>query len=127
RGLMLVGWLVLTAWLTWRLVVRPLREPVPPAELAGRVDRYFPGLAERLTTLVELRGRAEPGNGSRALMGVLARETDQRARRLDFSRVAPVGPTVVTAALAALVAIVLLAPLAFVGGSGERVRRFVLP
>ncbi len=127
RGLMLVGWLAAAGLVAWRLVVRPWREPVPAAGLAALVERYFPGLSERLTTLVELHERIEPGNGSRGLVGVLARETDQRTRRLDFSRAAPAGPAVSVAALAAVAAVAVLAPLALVGGSGERVRRFALP
>src|SRR5437879_776274 len=85
RGLLLIGWLAGTGLAAWRLVVRPWRGPVPAAELAARVERHFPGLSERLTTLVGLHERAGPGNGSRALMAVLAKEADQRTRRLNFS------------------------------------------
>ncbi|HET6572703.1 MAG TPA: hypothetical protein VFG68_03800 [Fimbriiglobus sp.] len=127
RGVLLCGWLVWCGLVAWRLVVRPWRDGVPASELAGLLERYFPGLSERLTTLVELNDRADPGNGSRALIGVLARETDQRTRRLDFARVAPTRPAVGLGSLALAVSVLLLAPLAVVPGSGERVRRFVLP
>ena len=60
-------------------------------------------------------------------MTVLAKETDQRTRRLEFSRVAPSRSSVGIAALAAVVALAALVPLALVPGSGERVRRFALP
>jgi hypothetical protein len=127
RGLMLLGWAALTMLVCWRMVVRPWRDPIPAAELAARVEQYFPGLSERLTTLVELHEHAGPGNGSRALIGVLARETDQRTRRLDFSRVAPTGPAVTATVLAVAAAAAFVGQLAFAGFAGERVRRFALP
>src|SRR5262245_61429463 len=66
RGVLFAGWLGLAAFAGWRWVARPLRGPVPAAELAARVEQTYPGLAERLTTLVELSEQAGRGNGSRA-------------------------------------------------------------
>ena len=65
RGVLLFGWLVGCGLLAWRLVVRPWRGGVSAAELAGRIERDFPGLSERLITLVDLNQHADPGNGSR--------------------------------------------------------------
>lgn len=127
RGVLLLGWLLGCGLLAWRLVLRPWHGEVHMAELVTRIERDFPGLSERLITLVELNRHADPGNGSRALMTVLAKETDQRTRRLDFSQIPPDRSSVRVAALATVSALVVLVPLAMVSGSGEQVRRFALP
>src|SRR5690349_8524324 len=67
RGLLLVGWLLTAVLLGWLLVIRRLRGDIPPRELAAAIEREFPNLAERLSTLVELSEKAEPGNGSKGM------------------------------------------------------------
>src|SRR5262245_45035010 len=78
RSLLLVGWLALVAAIAYRAVLLPALRPLTAAELAALIERHFPGLGERLTTLVGLNGRPDPGNGSRSLIGALKREADQR-------------------------------------------------
>ena len=127
RGALLLGGLVGCGVLAWRLVVRPWSDGVPTDELAGLIEHDFPGLSERLITLVELARHTDPGNGSRALMAVLARETDQRARRLEFSRVSPTRSSVRVAKLAAAAVVLAVAQLVLVPGARERIRRVALP
>lgn len=126
RGLLLCAWLVIGFVALWRLVLQPMRAPIPLADLAAAVEERYPSLAERLYSVVELSEEAVPGNGSEALIAVLTRETAQRSKRLNFHRAAPtravlklIGITVV----AGLLATVLL----FASGATEYARRFLLP
>src|SRR4051812_18241454 len=92
RCLLQLGWLGLTAYLTWRLVAVPWRTEIPLEEVARQVEDQFPGLGERLLSAVELRDAAEPANGSPQLIGTLAREAELRTRSMDFAQAAPVWP-----------------------------------
>lgn len=127
RGLLLSGWVAGGGLAAWRLVLRPLRRPIPVADLAAAVEGRYPSLAERLYSVVELSEHAGPGNGSQALIAVLTRDTAQRTRRLNFFRAAPTGSVVRLALLAVLAAASALAPVLVVTGAAERVRRFLLP
>lgn len=127
RGLVLAGGLVLLAAAFWLLVLRRSRGPVPAEQLAAAVEEHHPNLAERLRTLVELSENAEPGNGSRAMIALLAKETEKRAKRLNFLAAAPIGFSLRLAAFAVLVALAAVSPLFLVRGSTERVRRALLP
>lgn len=127
RGLLLAGWLAGLVATAWRCVGRPLRSPVPVPLLAAAIEAQFPSLSERLSTLVELSEQADDGNGSQALIAVLAKDTAQRTRRLNFYKAAPTGSAVRAGFLAAGVALVALSPLVLVPGAAERVRRFLLP
>ena len=127
RGLVLAGGLVLLAAAFWLLVLRRSRGPVPAEQLAAAVEEHHPNLAERLRTLVELSENADPGNGSRAMIALLAKETEKRAKRLNFLTAAPIGFSLRLAAFAVLVAVAAVSPLFLVKGSTERVRRALLP
>ncbi|QEL20105.1 DUF4175 family protein [Limnoglobus roseus] len=127
RGLMLVGWAVLQLLAFRRCVLRPMRSPIPVPLLAAAIEDQFPNLAERLTTLVELSENAEPGNGSKALIDVLARDTAQRAKKLNFQKAAPTGSVLRFAFLTVLVAAAILSPLFFIPGAADRVKRFLTP
>lgn len=127
RGLLLTGGLVVLAAAFWLLVLRRSRGPVPPEQLAAAVEEHHPNLAERLRTLVELSEHAEPGNGSKAMIGLLAKETEKRAKRLNFLAAAPIGFSLRLAVFAVLIALVAISPLFLVKGTTERVRRALLP
>lgn len=127
RGLLLVGWLLTAALLGWLLVIRRLRGDIPPRELAAAIEREFPNLAERLSTLVELSEKADPGNGSKGMIKLLAQETEKRAKKMDFGKVAPTGFSLRLAGFAVLVGLLALTPLFAFRGATERVRRLVLP
>lgn len=127
RGLLLGGWLVVSVLLGWLLVVRRLKGEIPPQELAEAIEGEFPNLAERLSTLVELSEHAEPGNGSKGMIKLLAAETEKRAKKMDFGKVAPTGFSLRLAGFAVLVGLMALTPLFAFRGATERVRRLVLP
>lgn len=127
RGLMLGGWVAVCAFLGWWLVVRRTRGEIPPRELAAAVEREFPNLAERLSTLVELSEHADAGNGSRGMIAVLAKETEKRAKKLNFGKVAPTGFSLRLAGFAVLVGLLAVTPLFAFREAGDRVRRLVLP
>lgn len=114
RLLLLAGWGALGALATWVFLVRRMRGEVPPAELAAAIEEKYPSLAERLRTLVELSEHAEPGNGSKALIGVLGRETEKRTDRLNFYRAAPTGMSFRAAAIALVFGAVAVALIFFV-------------
>ena len=127
RGAMLVAWPALGLVAGWWFVVRRFRETLSTDELARIIEAKFPSLAERLRTLVELSEHADAGNGSRTMMAMLARETERRTKKLDFHRAAPSGFSFRVAGLVAVAVLLAFAPLLFVQGSGDRVRRLVAP
>jgi hypothetical protein len=127
RCLLQLAWLGLVGVLAWRLVVRPWREEVPLEEVARRVERQFPGLGERLLTVVSLRERTGPAHGSPHLVASLARETEQHTRGLDFAAAVPVRPVARLAAGAAALLLLCVASVAVMPNPGERLRRVGLP
>lgn len=127
RCVLQLAWLVGVGVVAWRWAGRPWRDEVPLTEVAGQLERQFPGLGERLLTVVELRDAAGPENGSPHLISSLATETEARTRTMDFAEAAPVRPVARLAAVAGgVVAVAVLAALA-VPGAGERLRRVGLP
>ena len=91
RGCLLGAWIVLALGLLWQGVVRPAIAPVSFSALAALVERQFPELRERLTSLVELRGNegTELAPGASKLMeDLLARQT---VKALDQFSVDQVG------------------------------------
>lgn len=127
RALLLLVWGVAQVFAFRRLVIRPMRSPIPVPLLAAAIEDQFPNLSERLTTLVELSEHAEPGNGSQALIAVLAKDTAQRAKKLNFQKAAPTASVLRLALVAVLVAGAILAPLVLIPGAADRVRRFLTP
>lgn len=127
RCLLQVVWLGLSGFLTWYWVVRPWRAQVPLDELARRVEHQFPGLGERLVTVVGLRDQAGQANGSPNLIATLARDTERRTQELDFTRAAPARPVARLGLAAGLVVLAAAAGVAAVPGSGERLRRVGMP
>lgn len=114
RVLLFAGWAALGALAAWAFVFRRITGDVPPAELAAAIEEKYPSLSERLRTLVELSERAEPGNGSKALIAVLARETEKRTHKLNFFRAAPTGRSFRAAAIALCFGAVAVALIFFV-------------
>lgn len=127
RCLLQLAWLGTVALLGWRLVARPWRAEVTLEEIARQVEDQFPGLGERLRTVVELGDVAEPANGSPQLIASLARETELRTRAMDFAQAAPVRPVAWLAGGAGGAALLALLCAAVVPGSGERLRRVAVP
>jgi len=80
-----------------------------------------------LQTLVELNHRADSANGSRAMMAMLARDTERRTARLDFLAAAPRGYSLRLAAVSVLALALAVGPAIILPGSGDRIRRVVLP
>ena len=126
RCLLEVGWFALVVLLSWRLVVRPSVAEVPLEELARQIEGQFPGLGERLLSVVSLRD-ADESNGSPQLIASLARETEQRTREMDFARAAPVRPVAWLAVAAGVVFLAVAVSAAVIPGTGEQLRRVGLP
>lgn len=122
-----IGWLGLVGVLAWRLVVRPWQADVPFVDLARRVEEYFPGLGERLVTVVSLREEADPTNGSPSLIATLARDTEARTRDLDFAQAAPIRPAARLVAATGAVVVLAVATAVAVPGIGSQLRRVALP
>jgi hypothetical protein len=127
RGAVLAGGVAVAVFSFWWLILRRIRGEVPPAELAVAIEQEYPNLAERLRTLVELSEQAEPGNGSKAMVALLARETEKRAKKMNFLKVAPTGLTLRLASFAIIAGTLAISPLFLVPGAGERIRRLFLP
>lgn len=109
-----VGWAALGTLAAWVFVWRRMTGDVPPAALAAAIEEKYPSLSERLQTLVELSENFEPGNGSKALVAVLARETEKRTQKLNFYRAAPTGVSFRAAAIALAFGAVAVALIFFV-------------
>ena len=127
RGALLGGWIALGFAAARWFVVRRFRETIPPDAIARIIEEKFPNLAERLRTLVGLSERADAGNGSPTMMALLARETERRTQKLDFHRAAPTALSFRAAGLVTIAGLLALAPLLFVSGSADRVRRLLVP
>jgi hypothetical protein len=127
RALLLVGWAAAQVVAFRRLVIRPMRNPIPVPLLAAAIEDQFPNLAERLTTLVELSENAGPGNGSQALIAVLAKDTAQRAKKLNFIKAAPTASVMRLGLASLVIAGVILAPLFLIPGAVESLRRYLMP
>jgi hypothetical protein len=127
RGLLLALWLLVGGLATWRFVFYELRQPIPITELAAAVENRYPSLAERLSSVVELSEHADIGNGSQSLIDALTRDTARRTKQLNFYEAAPAAPVIQSTLLTTLVTVAVLLPVLFVSGTGERVRRFLLP
>jgi hypothetical protein len=120
-------WCVAGLAAAWYCVIRRAFGPVPQDQLARAVEANYPSLAERLQTLVELNRTADPANGSRAMMAILARDTERRTARLNFLAAAPRGYSLRLAALSLLALLLAAGPLLILPGGGTRLRRVVQP
>jgi hypothetical protein len=127
RCLLQVAWLGSIGFLAWRWVARPWREEISLPEVARHLERQFPGLGERLLTVVELRGSPGPEHGSPHLIGSLAHETEARTRSMDFAEAAPSRPVTRLAGAVGFVVLTALVAAVVVPGSGDRLRRVGLP
>ncbi|MDB5310991.1 MAG: hypothetical protein JWO38_5193 [Gemmataceae bacterium] len=127
RCILQVGWLGLGGFLGWQLVVRPWQSEIPLEEIARQVEGRFPGLGERLLTVVGLREDADPANGSPQLIASLARDTEIRTRTMDFAQVAPVRPVAQLAVATGAVLVAVLIASATIPGTGVELRRVGMP
>jgi hypothetical protein len=128
RGGLLAAWAALGCGTLYFALLRPLARRLDAAHLASAVESEHPELGERLTTTVELAGRAAPHNGAPALIGLLARDAELRARDVDFADAAPSRGTGWLVAAAGVALIAAVAPgVAWPNGYGTQLRRFFLP
>lgn len=93
RGVLLLAFLGAVGYVALTRLVFPLLQPIPSATLAALVEERHPELAERLTTAVELVDRADPAQGSPALLALLLQETSARTAALDIPQVYPTRST----------------------------------
>jgi hypothetical protein len=131
RECLLAGWFLLVIGLLWRGIVRPAITPVSLASLAAIIEKQFPELRERLTSLVELRGSEAtdlaPG-ASKLMQDLLARQTLKAFDKVEIDGVASHrGPLKAVMAGAACV-LLLIAPFAWNGeGYSLLWSRFFIP
>ncbi len=92
-----------TAWVAWRLLIRPLLTTPGDSALAAQIERHFPGFEERLQSAVQfLRAKQDASLGSPALQQRVIDETLAQSKALDFGKVVSFSPLVPVAALAGL-------------------------
>jgi len=127
RTIIFTAWIAFAIAAAWWFVARRVYGRIPSEVLAQAVEANYPSLAERLQTLVELNENADPANGSRVMMAMLARDTERRTARLNFLTAAPRTYTLRLAIASAFASLLAVAPLLFLPGSGDRVRRLVQP
>ena len=84
-GLALLG---LSGWMVWRQLIAPLRLPLSGPFLAGRVERRFPGLKNRLLSAVEfLDHRLDAKLGSTELQKAVVGQALRDLERIEPSDV----------------------------------------
>ena len=127
RGNLFWAWIAVAVGAGWWFVVRRVLETPSPDLLAQLIETKFPNLAERLHTLVQLSRETDPGNGSRTMMALLARETERQTETLDFQQAVSTVASYRLAGLVTAAGILTCAPMLFVPGSTDRVRRLVVP
>jgi hypothetical protein len=122
------AWAGLGAVALLAAILVPLCRRLDRAALAALVEEKYPSLGERLTTSVELTSHSSEGHGSAALLDLLVRDTEQRARPFNFRRAMPVQAAAITLLAAALAAIAVLLPvLAFPSEAAALAQRFFQP
>ena len=128
RGIFLVAWIGLGAFMAWATLMVPLFRRLDPAALAAVVEEKYPDLGERLTSTVELADGGDAYHGSRVLIDLLVAETEARASRLDFLRPFSARQS---RRLAVATGVVLFGVLSLAASSpgrhGELVARFLFP
>lgn len=127
RCAMQVGCLLLVGSAGWRLIVKPYREELSREQLARRLEGRFPELGERLLALLGRVENAERGPGWAQFAASLARETEHRARTLNFTAAASARPVVQFVVASGLVLLLAAGMLAAMPSAGERIRRAWLP
>ncbi|CAN5446939.1 hypothetical protein BH11PLA2_BH11PLA2_15520 [soil metagenome] len=122
-----LAWFTLILFGVWRLILKPVRQPLTVTTLAAAIETEFPSLSERLMTVVELSTAVGPVHGSKSLIDLLIRDTTNRTRKLKVDRAAPRGPVFRLMALATLFALLGLIVTLLTSGGTDRVKRFLLP
>ncbi len=102
RGLRIMASLGLAGvvgWLIHRYFYLPRRRPLGDVDLAMRVERRFPILADRLASAVEFLGQEEgdPTAGSPALRRAVIAQTVAETENMDFNAVLDSRPAMRTA------------------------------
>jgi|GEM_PF-1744166 hypothetical protein len=127
RVIALLGWAALAVACVWNCI-RAFGHSPDANALAALIESQYPNLAERLSTSVELADVSDDQHGSKELISLLIRETDLRARQLNFLDAAPESHTRRLAWVAAGVLALVIAPaIVWPNSFGRQVRRFFLP
>ncbi len=128
RGSLLAAWGLVTAMVAWHQVIRPMFRPVSLAELAALVERQFPELKERLTSLVEFRTAGTAPGASKLMRELMARQTVKAVERLDLQDAVPTNRSPKMALAAVVVCVALLSPFFYdAQGYGLLWARFLAP
>jgi hypothetical protein len=98
-------------WAAYRFGVAGWGSPLGDVEIAKRIERRFPSLADRLASTLEFLKQSEidPQAGSAALRRAVIVETASDTESLDFSEIFERGPTRRALAAAGVAGLVLLA------------------
>lgn len=127
RGYLFWVWIAVAVTAGCWFVGRRILEAPSLNLLAQLIEAKFPDLAERLQTLVQLSQETDPGNGSRTMMALLARETERQTETLDFQQAVATTPSYRLAGFVAAAGILSCVLMVFVSESTDRVRRLVVP
>jgi hypothetical protein len=128
RQITLSAWMGLGVAVLVVGLILPVCCRLDPEALAAVIERKYPELAERLTTSVELSGRAGPGHGSVSLIALLLRETEDQTSRLNFLPAVSPRSAGILAGVAGAVLVLLATPaLVFPDEFAGLGRRFLNP
>jgi hypothetical protein len=128
RGILLIGWLGLGAWLAIRELMLPMRRQPAAEVVAAAIEEEFPQLAERLTTTIELAPLSDEFHGSPDLKALLMAETESLSGRFDFREAFPTQRTTRWCLGAVFALLLIFSPALFWPDRlADLARRFFLP
>ncbi|MBL8820525.1 MAG: hypothetical protein JNL58_31165 [Planctomyces sp.] len=130
RLILLTGSIGLAAGVFWKRLVRPLMTPIAREEIGAAVDLAFPGLQERMATMLSLSRddatRAELGSG--VMREHLEEQVRSELSRVSVSKTVHPGTALKRCSIAVLVILIALVPLVvWNSGTNLLLKRMVMP
>ena len=81
-----LGILASATWISWRLLLRPLRRQISDVEIALRIERRYPGFNDSLASTVQfLKTNADPHLGSPEMQKQVVERTVAQVERVNLS------------------------------------------
>ena len=85
---LILGLSILAAggWISWRLLVRPLRRQISDVEIALRIEKRYPGFNDSLASTVQfLEADHDPKLGSPAMQKQVVERTVRQVKQVNLS------------------------------------------
>ncbi len=81
-----LGIVAAASWISWRLLVRPLRRQISDVEIALRIEKRFPGFNDSLASTVQfLNANGDPKLGSPEMQKQVVERTVRQVERVNLA------------------------------------------